>query len=255
MSHILQAFITEEKHLKPYVRRVSLPVGLALVPIDEFLLIEFPGLEGTGTKGFSDQLCGGNQAIAVFTDYFGGIGEQRAEHSDGSQSDSINEMLRRMGVVRTESEDEFDVIGLGGFRDTSEVLDRPRDISGIKREEVEELVTELGFTLTNFYPYILRGSEKFAGFTAYINEGSAIQVDAFGSLSRQEVEKYQVDINRLEDIIMQVSAKIPDSEEKRTATQSIMERRSAERILNNTVRTFLSRKNFFLMKPGPQDES
>lgn len=59
----------------------------------------------------------------IKTDYFGGTGEQSSKlYLNGklifkSKNDNaINEALRLMGVVSKDKMDEFDTVGLGGFR-------------------------------------------------------------------------------------------------------------------------------------------
>lgn len=64
---------------------------------------------------------GKDKTIAkITTDYFGGFGEQTAKLFVNNKrvldGDSINEALRQMGVIRKDGMDEFDTIGLGGYR-------------------------------------------------------------------------------------------------------------------------------------------
>lgn len=64
----------------------------------------------------------------ISTDYFGGSGSQRAklfvdnkiEYEADDEYDyslrPINEVLKKMGIVRKDGMDEFDTIGLGNYR-------------------------------------------------------------------------------------------------------------------------------------------
>jgi hypothetical protein len=63
----------------------------------------------------------------ISTDYFGGFGSQTAklfvdnkiEYEGDSElhgPSPINDVLKRMGIVRKEGMDEFDIIGLGNYR-------------------------------------------------------------------------------------------------------------------------------------------
>jgi hypothetical protein len=241
MSHNLQAFITKESHLRADVRRVQLPQGFALVPMDEFFIGQFPELS-TGTKGFSDELCGGHPAVAVFTDYFFGVGEQSAEFSDGTwerEDAAIDVMLNRLGVEKTDS-DEFDAIGLGGFRDTFEVLGRPRDLSSISEEEARELCEALG---KKFWGYKYEADN----ITVLTMDGvEGFTIDQTGSVYTQEESKKIIDMRtRMNDIIMEVTSKV-EGEERETEVQRIVDERSGRSNRNRIVQEFLSRKNFYI---------
>lgn len=58
--------------------------------------------------------------IVIFTDYFGGIGEQGCKYNGNGHRHklkSINEGLKMLGVVPTQlGYDEFDTVGLGNYR-------------------------------------------------------------------------------------------------------------------------------------------
>ena len=67
---------------------------------------------------------GKDKTIAkITTDYFGGVGEQTAKLFinnervyNGEKGSPINEVLKRMGVLRKDGMDEYDTIGLGRYR-------------------------------------------------------------------------------------------------------------------------------------------
>jgi hypothetical protein len=68
---------------------------------------------------------GKDRTIAkITTDYFGGSGEQTAKlfvnnervYNNEDKYNPINNVLRRMGVIRKDKMDEFDTIGLGKYR-------------------------------------------------------------------------------------------------------------------------------------------
>jgi hypothetical protein len=70
----------------------------------------------------------GKMIAKISTDYFGGFGSQRAklfvnnkiEYEADDEYDyslrPINEVLKKMGIVRKDGMDEFDTIGLGNYR-------------------------------------------------------------------------------------------------------------------------------------------
>jgi hypothetical protein len=63
----------------------------------------------------------------IMSDYFGGIGDQWAIAFEGERAltsvGSVNAALRELGVVRAEGLDEWDTIGLGGYRSQPDHLD------------------------------------------------------------------------------------------------------------------------------------
>lgn len=123
----------------PDARAVELHHGWQAIPVDEalYLAIEarYPGaIRPSGLDasplGLSEALAeatakGGGLAY-VETEYFGGMGAQAATaFADGREvvapqsakgAGPINQALRRIGVTLTESNDEFDTIGLGERR-------------------------------------------------------------------------------------------------------------------------------------------
>ena len=68
---------------------------------------------------------------AVWTDYFGGFGEQGCTLvTDKNATDykKINDGLKALGVVADHSkEDEFDAINLGRFRHNEDIYDEQLD--------------------------------------------------------------------------------------------------------------------------------
>jgi len=67
----------------------------------------------------------------IETEYFGGEGTQTAAAYHGekevmspqtAESDTINKALRLLGIVARSGLDEFDTVGLGGFRDFDELF-------------------------------------------------------------------------------------------------------------------------------------
>lgn len=70
----------------------------------------------------------GKMIASISTDYFGGMGYQSAklfidnkiEYEEDDEYDyslrPINTVLKKMGVVRKDGMDEFDMIGLGNYR-------------------------------------------------------------------------------------------------------------------------------------------
>lgn len=70
----------------------------------------------------------GKMIASISTDYFGGMGSQSAklfidnkiEYEEDDEYDyslrPINTVLKKMGIVRKDGMDEFDMIGLGNYR-------------------------------------------------------------------------------------------------------------------------------------------
>lgn len=123
----------------PGARAVDLREGWQTIPVDEALYhaieVKHPG--ATRPSGLDVSPLGLSEALAlatakggglayVETEYFGGTGEQAATaFIDGREAFApqnakgagpINQALRRIGVMRTDANDEFDTIGLGERR-------------------------------------------------------------------------------------------------------------------------------------------
>lgn len=67
----------------------------------------------------------------IFTDYFGGNGDQWAIAYEGERlldERSVNTALRELGVVRADGVDEWDTIGLADFRHNPDHLDKFKDL-------------------------------------------------------------------------------------------------------------------------------
>ncbi|MEV6432434.1 hypothetical protein [Nocardia sp. NPDC051463] len=68
----------------------------------------------------------------VFTDYFGGVGEQWAAVSNDGRAvrsvNTINEALRAIGIIAAPGSDEFDTTGLPDHRSTPDYLERYVDL-------------------------------------------------------------------------------------------------------------------------------
>ncbi|OKJ72798.1 hypothetical protein [Streptomyces sp. CB02460] len=98
---------------------LDLPEGLSLVFPTEAVLRDLV-CEVTGTDS--------PRFAIIETNYFGGIGDQGAVAFDGEERltperASINQALAALGVRATGTMDEFEVIGLTGFRHNPEYLD------------------------------------------------------------------------------------------------------------------------------------
>ncbi|GAA5039135.1 hypothetical protein HNP84_003493 [Thermocatellispora tengchongensis] len=104
--------------------RLDLPDGLpATFPGEAVLRDLVREVTGTDEPRFA----------IIKTDYFAGIGDQWAAAFAGERrltagTASINEALAALGVRASASADEFDVIGLGGFRNNPDHLDRYVDL-------------------------------------------------------------------------------------------------------------------------------
>jgi hypothetical protein len=82
--------------------------------------------------------------ITIYTDYFGGVGEQGSTYYPITEpgETSINEGLRKLGVMKDDKMDEFDTVGLGRYRSNSDLFENEEDEANvlpkytIKREKV-----------------------------------------------------------------------------------------------------------------------
>lgn len=272
MSHVLTAFVLKEEDLSPFIRRQQLPQGFALVPADEWLVSQFPQLEG-GTAGFSRMFCGNKPVAAVCTDYFGGMGEQDASFYDGETvhvfdadtPGAINTALKQLGVTRSDTEDEFDAIHLGKYRSTSEVLGEPRDLRHITEDEVRALWTEilasrdLTGKFSHFYPYAdkwtsgAHSSTRTPGLTIYRGDGpiypDPFYIDETGHYYMKSDATTEVLDNMLSKMADSILAANPDDE---LALEKMGDLREKKRVLADVdlrVRIFLARHNFYITQP------
>jgi hypothetical protein len=158
MGHYLHALIGRAAVLAPVALEfpgtvcVPLPGELALVPVtDEFweAVDDHPAVESDliadnvlergepGLYGLMVRLSQDAPVVYVETDYAGGVGRQAAVLAEGGairefwgngevrlvgESTAINQALRRLGVVASDGVDEFDTLGLRGFRDTNDLV-------------------------------------------------------------------------------------------------------------------------------------
>lgn len=152
--HDVKALVASEKILRRMVLEFKTAIvcplvqNLALVPITEdlareleihFIESEEPWLindMAAGVASAASRLSSANDVAYVSTEYFGGVGGQRAivwraerivfqadnhtSSSAGWPNSPISRALRFMGVKAAEGEDEFDTIGLGKYRSTEE---------------------------------------------------------------------------------------------------------------------------------------
>jgi hypothetical protein len=119
--------------------------GVAFIPMLDVLLdrlaARFPASGGHAPAEFSklspsavlwlQELSATGRVAYIETEYFGGEGAQVAAVWEGGtiifgprQADigPINDALRLLGIVRTQTHDEFDVAGLGRHRHTEDWL-------------------------------------------------------------------------------------------------------------------------------------
>ncbi|MEM1181530.1 MAG: hypothetical protein AAGM22_24515 [Acidobacteriota bacterium] len=88
-----------------------------------------PILDGQEVERLVELLEVEGPYAVIETDYFGGVGEQAAVIYLGEETvfgpergpvGAINKALRRLGVRRTLARDEFDTVGLGNMRRSSD---------------------------------------------------------------------------------------------------------------------------------------
>ncbi len=141
MAYTLQAVIGKAEHLAAALpagaKLVRLPQQMGLIPISaavrsRYGILSVPLIDEGITSvppGLHDlvhPLVGGGAIAYVEAEFFGGDGtqayilwDQHGEHSAPVLHPSaINEVLRRLGVKRTETTDEFDAVDLARHRHT-----------------------------------------------------------------------------------------------------------------------------------------
>ncbi|MEU6683013.1 hypothetical protein [Streptomyces sp. NPDC046832] len=151
MSYDLQAVIAVEETLRVVsrglaaARSASVGQGLALVPMTDALFDAVADGSGVGAAGFRRLTGGFEQTLArwseagpvayVESEYFGGVGEQRAVVWEGgavelgplhvgegepfvSAGSPVSQALRRLGAVARAGRDEFSAVGLDRHRHT-----------------------------------------------------------------------------------------------------------------------------------------
>lgn len=154
MGHYLHAIVGAPALLERIAARfpaavvVPLSEALAMLPVPDPLVDEIDDaiprapLGSAPTQGLL-HLCALEAFLAevsrhgavayIETAYFGGRGTQgAAAFRDGrrllavssGRPGPINAALRELGVLATDTRDEFDVVGLGGFRSTADVVER-----------------------------------------------------------------------------------------------------------------------------------
>lgn len=144
MGHAIQAIIASPGVPLPdpqpsKLRTVPLPQGFILFPVTDELFDELRVLHLSGEREphpefwkfsgalrrFVLNLSQGGGVAYIETDYFGGAGEQAAASwGAGSpvcppckaEAGPINEALRSIGARLEGARDEFEALGLGGFR-------------------------------------------------------------------------------------------------------------------------------------------
>lgn len=106
------------------LRAYALPQGFAIVPLDDEIVDAIASRARIAPTELTGLLSRGRTLAEIETEYFGGIGEQRASTwRDGAalfstewrDGHAINEALRLVGV-RAGASDEFDALELVRFR-------------------------------------------------------------------------------------------------------------------------------------------
>lgn len=106
MSHCIQAIIAKGENLKKDVKHILLPLEYCFVENDSSIKED----------------C---KYLKIYTDYFGGVGEQYSElYLNGvkiQEYETVNEGLKEIGVIRGYS-DEFDAVNLGNYRSYDDII-------------------------------------------------------------------------------------------------------------------------------------
>jgi hypothetical protein len=111
MPYDLTMFFVIDRYVDAWAERLNI-TGAHAEPIYNFHVIHH----------MMNAIADRPMFAAISTDYFGGVGSQRAAVYRGAETlrerCSINEALRMLGVPRRDADDEFDTLGLGAFRST-----------------------------------------------------------------------------------------------------------------------------------------
>ena len=145
MGYTLKAYIGRKESLTPILEKytesklVELNSDISMIPLTEELFDEINQMEiSTKLMGFEFlnqnienrilKVIGSKEVAYVESEFFGGEGGhigliwkngERAFTSD-LNIQSMNEILKRLGVQKTTFKDEFDSIGLGQYRQTED---------------------------------------------------------------------------------------------------------------------------------------
>jgi hypothetical protein len=150
MTHIIEGLIvpTAIAETISVEHAVLVPLnaaGVAFIPMTDVLLdrltARFPTSTAHAPTEFSklspsavlwlEELSATGRVAYLETEYFGGVGAQAAAVWERGkvilgprQGDvgPINDALRMLGIIRTQTQDEFDVAGLGRHRQTEDWL-------------------------------------------------------------------------------------------------------------------------------------
>jgi hypothetical protein len=142
MGYFLQALIGKSQTLKANVslfqnaRIVLLEHDIAIIPITDELCEEIDAINQIEVEGFNKlspkieewamRISATGLVAHVVAEFFGGDGGQSAIAWNASsrvlgpifEQDSINQVLKLLGVDRKNAHDEFNAVGLGIHRDT-----------------------------------------------------------------------------------------------------------------------------------------
>jgi hypothetical protein len=150
MGHDVQAFISSRALLERVHQQysgsqvVELTQGLALLPLLDTVYDAIPAEEDIGIRDrrflfLSSKIVqlivrySTNGSIGYLeTNYFGGAGGQGAILANEGEviygpewgPDSINSILRMLGVSNGDARDEFDAVGLGRFRSNEDWIEK-----------------------------------------------------------------------------------------------------------------------------------
>jgi len=138
MGHNISAIICKLPINSEQAKELDFPIftegDFAIVALDANHSDYWAERLGVGYRAMSDMMhdsavtqasakaLGISKFALIYTDYFGGTGEQYATVYEngrrvlGVTSDGINQALSVIGVTRSENEDEFDSIRLGKHR-------------------------------------------------------------------------------------------------------------------------------------------
>lgn len=148
MGHYLKAFIGQKENLTPISDKysnsklVDLSDEVSMIPMTDELFDEInqshTSSEVTGFEFLTENIENktldiiGNKKLAyVESEFFGGQGghigliwkDGEREFIGDFKKSTMNEILKKLGVIRNRNQDEFETIGLDRHRDTEDWTD------------------------------------------------------------------------------------------------------------------------------------
>jgi len=148
MGYYLKAFIGQKESLTPisnkysYSKLIDLSDQISMIPLTDELFDEINQMENSSeissyeflTENVENKtldLIGNKKLAYVESEFFGGQGGHigliweygQREFMGEYKKDTLNEILKKLGVIRNGNQDEFETVGLDRHRNTKDWTD------------------------------------------------------------------------------------------------------------------------------------